>query len=209
MAAARRIQPAAKHTRSPAPSIGGWRRHASVAWPYLVPIGVASAAAATGWASPLTLSAVAIATAIGASVRAGIECVRIDLQRERLDAWIITRGGEVPVASDLSARVEELRSERLRGALATTLWRIATAAVATGGPGAARARRARRALQPFVGDLLALAEQLRDIQHPLSPRAVALANRLVRHAESPIYSTRPDPALTMALRDIQLELCHA
>ena len=206
MATTRSKHQATSQTRPPAPSIGGWRRLGRVALPYLAPLGVASMASAAGWTSPLTLSAVAIAAGVCASVRIGVEWVRIEQRRERVDSWIIARSGQTPLESDLRERIDELTSERLRLALANTLCAIAVRATSDGRPRFSHVPIALPALRPFERDLLELAEQLRDVQQPVSPRAVALVNRLLRDAGSHLFSANPDPALTRALRDIQLAL---
>jgi hypothetical protein len=146
---------------------------------------IASAAGALADAAVVALATASIGCVL---VRTAIEWIRIDQVREQADHWLITHTGQPPNDAVLLARIGELLTPRLRTSLASRFRRIATEAATTHGPILAPAQINRRHLRPHIPDLDLLADKLADTREPVSPRGVALANRLLTHGGGPLHS---------------------
>jgi hypothetical protein len=179
--------------------LGGARPTLTPALPYLLPLAAAVAAAAARLESEAVLAAVAASALVCAIVRAVVERTRIELIRERADAWIVSRTGQPPADAVLLARIDELASARLRGDLARSLRRVASDALSSG-RALTPSQHNRRGLAPHVAALRLLADRLADAEVPATPRGVALAYRLVTAGGGPLYNPRRADELPASLR---------
>jgi hypothetical protein len=169
--------------------IGGTRRVVAPTLAYLTPLAGALVALAAGVETRKVVAAVAAAAVLCALVRAVVEHVRIEADRERADEWIAMRAGRPPADELLLARIGELLDPKLRGALARSFRRIAQDAQSAG-RAVAPGQLNRRTLRPHVPVLMAVADRLADRTRPVSPRGVALAYRLVTTGAGPLYVPR-------------------
>jgi hypothetical protein len=179
--------------------LGGARPTLTPALPYLLPLAAAIAASAAGLESVTVLAAVAASALVCAAVRTVVERARIELVREHADEWIVSRTGRPPADAVLLARIDELKSARLRGDLARSFRRIATDAASTG-RALTPSQHNRRALVPHIAELRLLAAGLDDSQAMLTPRGVALAHRLVTAGGGPLYNPGRAAELPASLR---------
>ena len=166
--------------------IGGTRRVVAPTLAYLTPLAGALVALAAGVETRAVVVAVAAAAVLCAVVRAVVEHMRIEADRERADEWIALRAGPPPEDELLRARIDELLDPALRDALACSFRRIAQEALSTGGV-ASPARLNRPTLRPQAPALMAVADRLDDRTRPVAPRGVALAYRLVTAGAGPLY----------------------
>ena len=169
--------------------LGGARATLVPSLPYLVPLAAAIAASLAGLESTSVFAAVAASAAVCAFVRTGVEHERIELRREKADGWISTRCGEQPDDAMLLARIDELRSPRLRRTLARSLRRVAHDVHSFGRP-TTPAQHNRRILKPHAEQIRLLAERLDDRTRPVGPRGMAMAYRLVTMGGGPLYNSR-------------------
>ena len=176
---------------------GGWSIAAS-GTPFLVPLAGALAASAGGYVSSPALTAVAVSAVVCALVRMAVEHVRVELTRNRADRWLGARTGQAPSDEVLVARIDELLSARTRTTLGRSFRRIAVDAVSAGRP-MSPAQLNRGRLRRHADDLVRLADRLEDLSAPVTPRGVALANRLVTAGGGPLYNSRHGDALQMTL----------
>jgi hypothetical protein len=156
--------------------------------PLAAPVPVAALAATAGVLSTNTLVAVVIAAAICLAGRSVAELARAQRRRAQADRWILSHAGARPDDRLIEARVHELVAPRTRTTLAATLRRIAIEAIASPQVYRTPVSVNRRNLAAHAGALLELAHELEDVEHPVSPRGVALAEHLVTEVGSPLYA---------------------
>jgi hypothetical protein len=179
--------------------LSGYRRLAGAALPYSIPLPVAVALYVIGVAGrPAALAVVAASTA-GVLARVAVEVVRIEIQRERVDRWIITHTGQPPNDTVLQARLDELLAARLRLGLGAAFRRLAEDALTTRHRDLLGLQPTRRQLRPHVHDVMELADTLSDLPKPVSPRGVALANRLLASAGGPLHNSQRARELAVTL----------
>lgn len=188
--------------------IGGTRRVVAPTLAYLSPLAGALVALAAGVETRAVVVAVAAAAVVCAVVRAVVEHMRIEADRERADEWIAMRAGWPPEDELLRARMEELLDPALRDALACSFRRIAQDALSTDRV-VSPARLNRRTLRPQAPVLMAVSDRLADRARPVSPRGVALAYRLVTAGAGPLYLSHRDdelgPKLQTTLAALEVE----
>jgi hypothetical protein len=179
------------------PRLGGARARLRPVVPYLVPVPAAAAAVALGVISRPALAAVAGSAVLCGLVRAAIESVRIELLRDRADGWILAHAVGQPADDVVRGRMRELTDPRTRRRLAASIRVVTDASDAAGWnrlyPNRGRIRAHRRELHH-------LARRLADVSHPVTPRGVALAHRLVTAAGGPLYDPRRGDELAAAIR---------
>ena len=180
------------------PRLGGGREILRPALPYLVP-GPATAIAVTfGVVSRPALVAVAVSASLCALVRATIESIRIELLRDRADAWILAHAVGQPTDDIVLRRMRELTDPRTRASLATSIRVIADASdVAFWN----RLYPNRRRIRAHRHELRHLARELGDLSRPVNPRGVALANQLLTAAGGPLHDPHRAAALSVAVRE--------
>jgi hypothetical protein len=128
-----------------------------------------------------------------------VEAVRVNQDRRRADDWIMGHADVAGADASVVARIDELLEPRTRTSLAWGFARIA--AEVSGRRSLARTPitvDARR-LANHVDDLNLLARKLDDLASPVSPRGVALANRLLTDGTGPLYGSRRSCELATAL----------
>jgi hypothetical protein len=140
---------------------------------------------AFGVISRPAVAAVAASALICVLVRATIESIRIETVRENADRWIATHTGRPPSDEVLLGRIRELTDARTRATLANSLRRVVDEAESSRQTPVYPNRRRLRAHRE---ELLRLAHALGDLSHPVAPRGVALANRLITIAGSPLHN---------------------
>ena len=183
----------------PAASLGGYRRLMGVLLGYWIPLPAAAVAYVAGASDRPTALAVVTASTACVLVRAAVEFVRIQVQREQADHWIITHAGQPPNDAILQARLDELLGARLRINLAAAFRRLADDAATPRRRDLPGAQAVRCELRPYIYDVVELAEALSDLHEPVSPRGVALANRLLTEAGGPLHNSQRARELTIAL----------
>jgi hypothetical protein len=180
--------------------LSGYRRLVGAALPYSIPLPAAVALYVVGAAGrPAALAVIAASTA-AVLVRVVVEVVRIETQREQADRWIITHTGQPPKDTVLQARLDELLAARLRIGLGAAFRRLADdAALTTRRRDLLSLQPTRRQLRPHVHDVMELADKLSDLNEPVSPRGVALANRLLAEAGGPLHNFQRARELAVTL----------
>lgn len=184
---------------APVASLGGYRWLVGVLLGYSIPLPAVAVAYIAGAADRSTAIAVVTASATCVLVRAAVEFVRIQVQREQADHWIITHAGQPPNDAVLRARLDELLGARLRINLAAAFRRLADDAAAPRGRDLPGVQAVRCELRPYIHDVVELAETLSDLHEPVSPRGVALASRLLTDAGGPLHNSQRARELTIAL----------
>ncbi len=165
--------------------LGGGRAILRPTLPYIAPLPGALAAMAFGAISRPVVAAVAASALVCALLRATIEAIRIETLREHADRWIATHTGRPPNDETVLGRIRELTDTRTRATLADSFRRLVDEAESTRQtPGYAN----RRGVRAHRQALLCLAHDLGDLSHPVAPRGVALAYRLITAAGSPLYN---------------------
>jgi type III secretion system FlhB-like substrate exporter len=167
--------------------------------PLAAPVPVAALAAVAGVLSTNAMVAVAIAAAICLTGRSAVELLRAQHHRDDADRWIVSHGGARPDDDLIEARIHELVALRTRTTLASTLRRIAVETVTPSQIYRTPVSVNRRNLTAHVDELLEIAHDLEDVEHPVSPRGVALAHRLVTEVGSPLYVPARARELTVRL----------
>jgi hypothetical protein len=167
--------------------------------PLAAPVPVAALAAVAGVLSTNAMVAVAIAAAICLTGRAAVELLRAQHHRADADRWILSHGGARPDNDLIEARIHELAAPRTRTTLASTLRRIAVEAVTPSQIYRTPVSVNRHSLAAHVDELLEIAHDLEDVEHPVSPRGVALAHCLVTEVGSPLYVPARARELTVRL----------
>lgn len=167
--------------------------------PLAAPVPVAALAAALGVLSTNAMVAVAIAAAICLSGRSAAELLRAQHRRDDADRWIVGHAGARPDDDLIEARIHELVTPRTRTTLASTLRRIAIEAITPSQIYRTPVSVNRRSLAAHVDELLEIAQDLEDVEHPVSARGVALAHRLVTEVGSPLYVPARARELTVRL----------
>lgn len=181
-----------------APRLGGGRAILRPTLPYLAPVPAAAIAVTSGVVSRPALVAVAVSATLCALVRATIESIRIELLRDRADAWILAHAAGQPTDDIVLRRMRELTDPRTRASLATSIRVIADA------PDVALWNRLypnRRRIRAHRHELRRLARELGDLSRPVNPRGVALAHRLLTAAGGPLHDPHGADALSLAVRD--------
>lgn len=180
------------------PRLGGGREILRPALPYLVPVPATAIAVTFGVVSRPALVAVAVSASLCALVRATIESIRIELLRDRADAWILAHAVGQPTDDIVLRRMRELTDPRTRASLATSIRVIADASdVAFWN----RLYPNRRRIRAHRHELRHLARELGDLSRPVNPRGVALANQLLTAAGGPLHDPHRTDALSVAVRD--------
>ena len=177
--------------------LGGRRRFAFAVLPYLVPLPAAAIGPALGLIGGTGAICLALASVGCAAGRLAAEWVRLDLAREQADRWIVTHSGQAPADALLRARIDELLDPRRRALLASGFRRAADGRLGGRGLPAMRPR-----LEAHRRELDDLADLLADVATPVSARGVALANRLVTHAGSPLLAPAPAARVSAVLRQV-------
>jgi hypothetical protein len=187
-----------RHRDGEAGRLGGGRVILRPTLPYLAPAPAALAAAMLGAISGPALAAVVVSATLCALVRAAIESVRIELLRDRADAWIVAHAVGQPTDDVVVRRMRELIDPHTRATLATSIRLVADASELTGWnwryPHRRRIRAHRRELRH-------LARELGDLSRPVTPRGVALARRLLTAAGGPLHDAHRPDELSAAVRD--------
>jgi hypothetical protein len=179
--------------------LSGYRRLVGAARPYSIPLPAAVALYVVGAAGrPAALAVIAASTA-AVLVRVVVEVVRIETQREQADRWIITHTGQPPKDTVLQARLDELLAARLRIGLGAAFRRLADDALTTRRRDLLGLQPTRRQLRPHAHDVMELADKLSDLHETVSPRGVALANRLLAEAGGPLHSSQRARELAVTL----------
>jgi hypothetical protein len=166
--------------------------------PYLAPVPGAAIAVTLGVISTAALAAIAVSAALCALVRALVECIRIELLRDRADGWIIDHAVGQATDDVVLARMRELTDARTRASLASSI-RLFADAPEIAGWNLMRPDRRRTGAQQR--ELQQLAHELGDLSRRVTPRGVALARRLVTAAGSPLHDPRRAEELAAAVRD--------
>ncbi|HEU0194718.1 MAG TPA: hypothetical protein VFQ71_11000 [Gaiellales bacterium] len=167
--------------------------------PLAAPVPAAGLAVAVGALSSHALAAVAIAAAVCLGARSAVEFLRIQHRRDSADRWIVSHAGSRPDDEVIEARIHELVAPRTRTTLASTLRRIAIESIAPSQVYRTAVSVNRRSLAAHAGELLEIADELEDVEHPVSPRGVALAHHLVTEVGSPLYVPARARELTVRL----------
>jgi hypothetical protein len=178
--------------------LGGGRVILRPTLPYLAPVPMALAAAMLGVVSRPALVAVAASAALCALVRATIESARIELLRDRADAWILAHPAGQPTDDTVLRRMRELADPRTRTSLATSIRLIADASDLAGWH---RLYPNHRRIRAHRQELRHLARVLGDLSRPVSPRGVALAHRLLTAGGGPLHHPHRADELSVAVRD--------
>jgi hypothetical protein len=173
--------------------LGGRRAILRPTLPYIAPVPGALAAIAFGVISRPAVAAVAASALVCALVRATIESIRIETLRESADRWIVTRTGRPPSDEVLLGRIRELTDARARATLADSFRRVVD------DDGTWPMYPNRRRLRAHRHELSRLAHELGDLSHPVTPRGVALAYRLITAAGSPLYNAQRTGELRSAI----------
>ena len=180
------------------PRLGGGREILRPALPYAAPVPATAIAATFGLVSRPALVAVIMSAALCVLVRASIESIRIELLRDRADAWILAHAAGQPTDDNVRRRMRELTDPRTRAGLATSIRMIADASEGACWnllhPNRVRIRAHRHELHH-------LARELDDLSRPVTPRGVALALRLVTAAGGPLHGPHRSVELSVAVRD--------
>ena len=180
------------------PRLGGGGEILRPALPYLAPAPAAAVAATFGIVSRPALVAVLVSAALCALVRASIESIRIELLRDRADAWILAHAAGQPTDEIVLRRMRELADPRTRTRLATSIRVIADAPDVAGW---SRLYPNRRRIRAHRHELHHLARELGDLSRPVNPRGVALAERLLTAAGGPLHNPHGADELSVAVRD--------
>jgi hypothetical protein len=167
--------------------------------PLAAPVPVAALAVAAGALSTDALVAVAIAAGVCLAARSAAELLRIQRRRHDADRWIVSHVGNRPDDEVIEARIDELVAPRTRTTLASTLRRIAVEAVSPSRVYRTAVSVNRRSLAAHAGELLEIAHELEDVEHPVAPRGVVLAHHLVTEVGSPLYVPGRARELTVCL----------
>lgn len=179
------------------PRLGGGREVLRPTLPYLAPVPAAAIAVMFGL-SPRVLAAVAVSATLCALVRATIESIRIELLRDRADAWIVAHAAGQPTDEVVLRRMRELTDPRTRTSLATSIRLVADAFDVAGWN---RLHPNRRRIRAHRRELRRLAHELGDVSRPVNPRGVALARRLLTAAGGPLHDPHREDELSIAVRD--------
>jgi hypothetical protein len=180
------------------PRLGGGPAILRPALPYLVPVPAATVAATFGVVSRPALVAVLMSAALCALIRASIESIRIELLRDRADAWILAHAAGQPTDEIVLWRMRELADPRTRARLATSIRVIADTSDLAGWN---RPYPNRRRIRAHRHELRRLARELGDLSRPVNPRGVALAQRLLTAAGGPLHDPHGADDLSDAVRD--------
>lgn len=167
--------------------------------PLAAPVPAAALAVAVGALSTDALVAVAIAAAVCLAARSAAEFLRIQHRRDEADRWIVSRAGSRPDDEVIDARILELVAPRTRASLASTMRRIAIESISPSHVYRTAVSVNRRSLASHAWELLEIAQELEDVEHPVSPRGVALAHHLVTEVGSPLYVPARARELTVRL----------
>jgi hypothetical protein len=167
--------------------------------PLAAPVPAAALAATVGALSTDALAAVAIAAAVCLAARSAAELLRVQHRRAVADRWIVSHAGTRPADEVIDARIHELVAPRTRTSLASTMRRIAFESISPSQVYRTAVSVNRRSLAAHAGELLAIAQELEDVEHPVSPRGVALAHHLVTEVGSPLYVPARARELTVRL----------
>jgi hypothetical protein len=151
-----------------------------------------------GAVSPPALVAVAASAALCALVRATVESIRIELLRDRADAWIVAHAAGRPTDDTVLRRLRELADPRMRASLATSIRFFADASELAGRH---RLYPNHRRIRGHRHELRHLARVLGDLSRPVSPRGVALAHRLLTAGGGPLHNAHRADELSAAVRD--------
>ena len=178
--------------------LGGGRAILRPALPYLAPVPATAIAVTFGVVSRPALVAVAVSATLCALVRSTIESIRIELLRDRADAWIVAHAAGQPTDDIVLRRMRELTDPRTRASLATSIRVIADASDVAGWN---RLHPNRRRIRAQRHELRHLARELGDLSRPVNPRGVALAHRLLTAAGGPLRDPHCEAALSVAVRD--------
>jgi hypothetical protein len=190
-------RPRARPHNDDARRLGGRRAILVPTLPYFAPVPGALAAMAFGVISRPAVAAVAASALVCGLVRATLESIRIETLREHADRWLATRTGRPPSDDVLLGRIRELTDPRSRATLANSVRRLVDDAESTR---QTLIHPNRHHLGAHRQDLSRLAHDLGDLSHPVAPRGVALAYRLITAAGSPLYNRQRAGELRSAVR---------
>ena len=151
------------------------------ALPYLALVAVALAA---GWAAGLSWPnrlVLPIALVLAGAFRVAQRWNERRGRRAIADAWF-ERGGQ---AAQFEWRAEELTSARERRLLAHSLRGVVKEIRAPGPTSTVPLNR--KAIHPYLAELEAIAERLRDVELPVTPTAILAVEQLLTSPGSPLY----------------------
>jgi hypothetical protein len=163
---------------------------------FAIPIPGALAASAAGLLRPGPALVVIAVAAVCTGLRTAAERLRMTILRERADNWIATHSGRQPADDVVRARMNELVSPRARIELGSRFIAVGEEALARSSRPVSPVYLNRRSVCLQLEPLSELAEALRDVETPISPRGVALAKQLLTHSGGPLY--RSDRAVELA-----------
>lgn len=129
---------------------------------------------------------------------------RVWLRRRHLDD-LLASGASPHETAELGRRAAQLTTPRCRHAVAAGLERVLGAAQDPPRGYSARVPVARREILAAAGLIRELAAELRYGDR-VNPRAVAMAQRLLTHGDSPLYAAVGGEGLDPALRHIRSAL---
>ncbi len=132
------------------------------------------------------LVVVAVAAAC-TGLRTAAEWLRTTKLREQADNWIATGSGRAPSDDVLRVRMDELVNPGARIELGSRFIAVGQEALRGSSWPRSPVHLNRRSVADQLDNLSALADALRDVETPVSPRGVALARRLLTHTGGPLY----------------------